>query len=594
MAAGRYPVEWDLRCFCDAIDAPAIEEDKAELSRRIECFLRKCSKLTVDSLPGAVRDYDGIYRGILKIETFFSLYYQLRLQDEKAAAEYQKTQEWVCGNFSKLSAFTVVIQKLDYGEVKVLLQKDASFAEYRAFIEETFRQKEHTLSTSEETILAKMELISSNAWHKFHEELLTRMKFHLDGKELTLSDVVEKSNHDLDRGVRERASLALHNGLAENSFALTSVFNNIALSHRIWGECKKYSFPEERAFFADNIDRSTVDTMVSAVVQAYQPICHRYFALKTKLLGIDKLQYWDRCAQVKLSDTPAKSYSYGEAVDLVLSVFSGFSETFGNVVREMVNNSWVDVFPKPGKASGAFACSATVDTHPFVLLNFYGGVRDVLTMAHEFGHGVHQRLSSRNRELVARPALNISETASIFAEKLTNECLLKNETDPRRKVELICSRLDDAMSTIFRQVAFFNFEQKVHNLRAERELTPTDLDNAWREVLTKSMGDAVALPPCINNFWGYITHFTSWAFYVYSYAFGALFVEGLFAQYKKSGRDFVAKYEEALSAGGTKTYREIAAMFGIDADSAAFWDNALGMIKLEVDELEALCGTLRS
>ncbi|MBQ9335446.1 MAG: oligoendopeptidase F, partial [Alphaproteobacteria bacterium] len=232
---------------------------------------------------------------------------------------------------------------------------------------------------------------------------------------------------------------------------------------------------------------------------------------------------------------------------------------------------------------------------PYVLLNFYGSIRDITTIAHEFGHAIHMTLSLKNKYLVSNPALNISETASTFGEKLTHEYLLTHESDPKKKIELICARLDDVMATVFRQTAFLKFERKIHEIRKDKELSAGELNTEWRKVLEESLGDGVEIDHCIDNYWGYITHFTSSPFYVYSYSFGALFVEGLYAEYKKQGKDFVTKYEEALASGGTKNYAEIAQMFGIDANSKEFWESALKSIETEIDELETLCdSTIRN
>ena len=586
----KYPTLWDLGCFYDSIDSSKIQKDKESLSEKIDQFVARYSdKLSVFNLPNAIYEYDEIYKSALKIETYASLYYQTKVKDNIAMAAYQDALEWWYSNFSKLCKFVVEIQKLDYEEIKKKLSEDSEFSKYSSFIEETFRLRKHTLSANEESILAKMGVVTGSAWHKFHEGILSRIEFQFGEKKQTLSDIVEKANYGESDEIRKNASIALSEGLKNNAYSLLSIFNNVALSHQVYGEIKKYDDPESQRFLADNIDKKAVETMVSAISENYETICHRYYKIKAKLLGKDKLQYWDRCSNVKISENPDTKFSYDEAIDLILSIFKGFSEKFYKIAKDMVNNSWVDVYPADGKVSGAFACPATVDLHPFILLNFYGSIRDVLTIAHEFGHGIHQKLSMRNKELVCGPALNISETASTFAEKLTNKYLLENEHDPKKKIELICSRLDDVMSTVFRQIAFFKFEQKIHNLRKEKELSNDMMDSAWREVLSESLGDGVELDPCIDNFWGYITHFTSCPFYVYSYAFGCLFVEGLFAEYEKMGKEFIEKYEEALSLGGTKTYSEIANMFGIDAESKEFWNSALNSIKSEIDELEALC-----
>ena len=586
----KYSVNWNLDCLYESIESPKLRNDEKAISKQIDDFSAKyLSCLSISNLTDAVREYDSIYGAITKIAVYVSLYYQTRLKVEEAAAAYQRISEWQSECFSKLCRFIVEIQKLDYEKVQEKIANDSELAEYKAFIDEVFRFRDHTLSANEESILSKLGVVAGNAWHKFHEGVLSRIEFPFEGQVLTLSDIVEKANNGETEEIRKGASIALSDGLRKHNYSLLSVFNNIVLSHQIFGDIKKYDAPEDQRYLADNISKEAVENMLEAITESYSSICHRYYKLKAKILGKDKLQYWDRCSHVKLSDEPQKKYSYDEAIDLVLSIFKGFSKKFYDIATRMVTESWVDVYPKDGKVSGAFACPLTSDLHPFILLNFYGSVRDVLTIAHEFGHGIHQTLSSSVRDVVRDPPLNISETASTFAEKLTNEYLLTNEQDPKRQIELICSRLDDVMSTVFRQAAFFKFEQKIHRARKEKELSSDFMDKTWREVLAESLGDGIELHPCVDNLWGYITHFTSCPFYVYSYSFGCLFVEGLYAEYKNAGTGFIEKYEEVLASGGTKTYSEIAGMFGIDANSKAFWRTALGSIEREIDNLEALC-----
>jgi oligoendopeptidase F len=588
---GKYPSEWDLRCFYDSIDSRKVEIDKGALSERIDKFVSEyVEKLSVDNLPLALYELEEIDKLVAKLVVYFSLYYQTRIKDGTASAAYQSICEWCTRNDAKLRRFVVEMQHLDYEEIKKKLEKDSEFFKYKTYIEEVFRFKKYTLSAPEESVISRLQVVTNFAWHEFHEGTLSRINFPFDGKVCTLSDVIEMANCGETDEIRENATIALSRGFRDNSYALLSVFNNITLSHQVHGDIRKYEDPESYRYVSDNIDKQTVDMMLSAISHSYKSICHRYHKIKARLLGKRKLKYWDRCSRVKLCDTKETCYTYEQVADLVLSVFKNFSSKFYQITQRMLNEGWVDAYPKDGKISGAFSCRGTVDTHPFILLNFYGRVRDILTMAHEFGHGIHQTLSAKNPQLVCDPALNISETASLFAEKLTHKYLLSAEDDPRKKIEMMCSRLDDVMSTVFRQVAFFKFEQKIHRLRREKELSIEDLNGVWREVLSESLGEDVELDSCVDNLWGYVTHFTKSPFYVYSYAFGCLFVEGLFTEYEKQGVDFVTKYEEALSCGNTKSYREIAEMFGINVDSIEFWNSALRGIEKEIDDLEALCG----
>lgn len=586
----KYTTLWNLDCFYKSIDSIEIQKDKDDISSKIDEFINKYKgQVSVGNISNAIAEYEGIYKLSLKLVVYLGLQFQISQKDDKVSAAYQNIMEWYTDNFSKLCWLEVEIQSLDYDGIKELYAQDETLAAYKPFIDSIFKYKEHTLSDKEEFVLSKLGIAAGNTWDKFHNGLLTRIEFDLNNEKYSLSSIVEMANHGENDQIRKDASIALSKGLNANSYALVSVFNNIILSHRIYSDLKNYKFPEEKRFLEDDIEKDVVNTMISVVQFKYQDISHRYYNLKSKILNKPKLQYWDRAEKVRLSDEKSKEYTYEESIDIVLDVFKDFSQTFYDIVYQMVNEGWVDVYPRDGKVSGAFASSATVDTHPFILLNFYGSIRDILTIAHEFGHGIHQRLSSRNNELVCNPGLNISETASVFAEKLTNKYLLNSEPDPKKKIELICSRLDDVMSTVFRQVAFFKFEQKIHEMRSKQELSSDQLNKAWRQELEDSLGDGVEIDSCVDNYWGYITHFTGCPFYVYSYAFGCLFVEGLFAEYEKTGKEFVAKYEEALSAGGTKNYKDIANMFNIDPTSKEFWLSALKSIEGEIDDLEALC-----
>ncbi len=585
--ASEYTTTWALNKY-KSVGDPRIQTDADEILKRVKRFEEKyLGCLTVDNLKDAIVECNDICATMCEMYSYFGLSFKLNQKDSAVSNACQRMTELDSKCNETLCKFDVAMQKLDYKAVRSKMASDSELAKYGKYIRNVFKYKEHMLSESEEVLLAKIQACG-DSWHKFHEGALSRIEFPFDGKTLTLSDVVEKANNGETEEIRAAASRALSEGLKKNEYALVSVFNNIALEHKVFRGIRKYKTPEEPRYFADDISQEAVDNMLDAVTEHYHKICHRYYKLKARILGKKKLQYWDRCSQVKLTKGAEKKYTYDEALKIVFDVYKNFSERFYEIVKELAISSHVDVYPKEGKVSGAFAWSMP-DEKPYVMLNFYGSTRDVTTIAHEFGHAIHMTLSLKNKYLVSHPPLNISETASTFGEKLTNECLINAEKDPERKIELICARLDDVMGTVFRQTAFLKFERRIHEIRKDKELTAEELNAEWRKVLEESLGDGVEIDHCVDNYWGYITHFTDRPFYVYSYSFGALFVEGLYAEYKKTGKEFVAKYEEALASGGTKTYAEIAQMFGIDANSRKFWDSALKSIEAEIDELEKLC-----
>ncbi|MDR2666531.1 MAG: M3 family metallopeptidase [Holosporales bacterium] len=596
-ADSKYPVTWSLDCLYDSVCSEGIDNDKNEISKMIDIFTKKYKgNLSIESLANAVCEYDAIVRDSLKPYVYLNLSHKKNIKDVETSAAYQKICEWWADSFAKLSWFVGEIQKLDYNNVKELLGKIREFTEYAAFIEEVFKFKDYTLSPSEEFVLTKLSLVTGQTWYKLHEDILSRIEIFIGRKKYGISGAVELANHGKTESIRKRATEALSRELAKNSITLLAVINNVALSHKVvYSDLRRYNTPEANRFLEDKVLDAAVNAMIAAIASKCAAICHRYYKIKAKLLGRKKIQYWDRCSVVKISGKRDHKFTYDEAVGIVLRIFGDFSEKFHDIAMRMVSDGWVDVYPADGKVSGAFACPTNVNGHPFILLNFYGTTRDVLTMAHEFGHGIHQTLSAKNKQLVTDPGLNISETASLFSEKLVNKYLLSKEKDQKMKIEIMCSALDDVMSTVFRQVAFFKFEQRIHRLRVEKELSCDIVNKVWREVLSESMGDSVELDPSIDNLWGYITHFTSCPFYVYSYAFGYLFVQKLYLEYEKNGKEFVKKYEEVLSSGGTMDYRQIAQFFNLDADSEDFWSTALEVIEKEVDELEALCDrTLRN
>ncbi len=550
-STSKYTKNWVLSKY-KSVNDPRIQKDADEILKRVQNFEEKYMKcLSVENLKNAIVEYNDIYATMSEMYSYFGLSFKLNQKNNEISNACQKMTEL----YSKCNDPARPRRRFPTSmAVLIAITPGSSWAR------------------------AKKSEISSDVYAIQSE----------DGKTLTLSDVVEKANNGETEGIRAAASKALSEGLKKNEYALVSVFNNIALEHKVFRGIRKYTTPEEPRYFADDISQEAVNNMLDAVTERYKKICHRYYKLKARILGKKKLQYWDRCSQVKLTKGTEKKYTYEEALKIVFDVYKNFSERFYEIIEELAISSHVDVYPKEGKVSGAFAWSMP-NEKPYVMLNFYGSTRDITTIAHEFGHAIHMTLSLRNKYLVSHPPLNISETASTFGEKLTNEYLINAEKDPKRKIELICDRLDDVMGTVFRQTAFLKFERRIHEIRKDKELTAEELNAEWRKVLEESLGDGVEIDHCVDNYWGYITHFTDRPFYVYSYSFGALFVEGLYAEYKRTGKDFVAKYEEALASGGTKTYAEIAQMFGIDANSRKFWGSALKSIEGEIDELEKLC-----
>jgi oligoendopeptidase F len=339
---------------------------------------------------------------------------------------------------------------------------------------------------------------------------------------------------------------------------------------------------------SNRVEREVVDALVDAVQGAYPRLSHRYYKLKAKWFGVEALDYWNRNAP--LPDTPTHVYRWEEAREIVLSAYGKFSPQLANIARRFFDERWIDAPVRPGKAPGAFAHPTVPSAHPYVMLNYQGKPRDVMTLAHELGHGVHQVLAAHNGALMAQTPLTLAETASVFGEMLTFRSLLAVTTNPQQRRTMLASKVEDMLNTVVRQIAFYSFERKLHMQRREGELTAEQISELWMSVQGESLGPSIRLGPGYETFWAYIPHFVHSPFYVYAYAFGDCLVNSLYGVYQNANEGFQDRYFALLSAGGTKHHSELLAPFGLDARDPAFWQIGLNMIEGMIAELEVMEG----
>lgn len=588
-ADSPYPTEWKLGDLYVSESCAEFQADKAAVLNDALAFAQKYKgHVTVDNLASALKEYEQGLQKATRFGVYVMLSYQVRLHDPKASALYQEFSELYARATAALAFFPVECLALPYEALQAKMTEDEALAHYRVWIEDVFRNRKHILSAAEEQVLAKTSVIAGDAWRKFYDELLVKVDFKLEGIARKLEFVLHQMAEGKTDRERRAAAEALSRGLKENEFLFKSIYNNILLDRQVKDDLRRYASPEEARLTADAIDPTIVNAMITAVKRHYAHLSHRYYRIKARLLKQEKLQYWDRSISVNLMETPP-ALSYPEAIQSVFAVYGRFSPTFERIAREFVTKGWIDAFPRDGKTSGAFACESSVDTHPYVLLNFMGSQRDLLTIAHELGHGVHQYLSRGVGQLQADPALALSETASTFAEKLTYASLISKATSGREKIQLICGELDDFMNAVVRQTAFYCFEQQAHAQRKEGEVSAEAVDAIWRQSQVEALGEGVVIDPCVDNFWMYVSHFFATPFYVYSYVFGRLFVEALYNVYEKDPKGFRTKYESFLSRGGTILCEEAAQLFGFDLRSPAFWEEALHSAEKQIDTLEKLC-----
>jgi oligoendopeptidase F len=458
-------------------------------------------------------------------------------------------------------------------------------AHYKPWIEDLRKDKPFQLDDKIEQLFHEKSVTGRSAWNRLFDETVASLRFTVRGEELPIEPTLNKLQ-DSDESVRKDASDALAKTFKANLRTFTLITNTLAKDKEISDRWRGFEDVADSRHLANRVEREVVEAMVSAVREAYPRLSHRYYALKAKWFGKDKLDHWDRNAP--LPKVEQRTIPWNEARDTVLSAYSAFSPRMADIAQRFFDESWIDAPTRPGKAPGAFAHPTVPSAHPYVLLNYQGKPRDVMTLAHELGHGVHQVMAGPNGALMAPTPLTLAETASVFGEMLTFRRLLDQTTDRVQRKAMLASKVEDMINTVVRQIAFYSFERKVHLERRNGELTADKLCELWMSVQDESLGPAIRLGPGYESFWTYIPHFIHSPFYVYAYAFGDCLVNSLYGVYERSNEGFVDRYFALLSAGGTKHYSELLSPFGLDASDPSFWQIGLSMIERLIGELEAM------
>lgn len=477
---------------------------------------------------------------------------------------------------------TLEINALDDGAVKAALEAFEPARRWSPWLRRLRAMKPHELSQELETFIAERGPLSAQ-WPRLFDETLAAMRADVDGEKLTLSEGLNRLT-DTDAEVRRKAGQAMTEAFNGITRTMAMVLNTVAAEKALEHKKRGFARPADSRHLGNEVHGESVDAMADAVAEAYPRIAHRYYALKAKLLGKDRLNHWDRNAP--LGAAGAKTYDWKGGRELVMASFADLGGDFAERAGWFFDRPWIDARPRAGKQSGAYSHPVTAGTHPYVFLNWMGERRDVLTLAHELGHGVHQTLAAGQGGLLADTPLTLAETASIFAEGLTFDRLLSEATDEDRRA-LLAGRIEDGLNTVVRQIAFHRFETRLHDERASGELSVERISQIWTEELTASLGPSVNLEG-YENWWAYVSHFVHSPFYVYAYAFGDLLVAALMETRAKDPEGFTPLYRQLLADGGTKTYVEALEPFGLNPRDPAFW--TIGTKRLEhlVDQFEAL------
>jgi oligoendopeptidase F len=578
--------EWDLSDLYPGPDSEAVARDLAELTGDADAFSERfegqLARLSGAELGAAIETYERLQEKIGRVTSYASLVHAGNLADPEIARFYQTMQERTNAVSTALLFFTLELNRLEEAELETKLA-DTRLARYRPWLRNTRAFRPHQLSDEVEKLLHEKYVAGRAAWVRLFDETIADLRFPFRGKELTESEALDLLS-DRDPTVRREAALSIGEVLGKNARTFALITNTLAKDKEIEDRWRRFAHPISSRNLGNFIEDQVVDALIAAVRENYPRLSHRYYRLKARWFGVETLPFWDRSAP--LPDGEERRISWSEAEETVLSAYGAFSPEMAAVGGRFFAGRWIDAPVRPGKASGAFAHPTVPSAHPYLLLNYQGRVRDVMTLAHELGHGVHQLLANQQGYLMADTPLTLAETASVFGEMLTFRALLEREADPRRRKIMLAGKIEDMLNTVVRQTAFVTFELRVHDERREAELTPDRLAEIWLEVQRESLGPALVLDGVYRHYWSHIPHFIHTPFYVYAYAFGDCLVNSLYAVYEGPHHGFAAKYLEMLRAGGTLRHRELLAPFGLDAADPAFWSKGLSMVASLIDELE--------
>ncbi|WP_347859790.1 M3 family oligoendopeptidase [Planktomarina sp.] len=587
-AFGDLP-EWDLSDLYASDDAAELQADLTWLKQSCIDFSNdyegKLAQLNADEMLKAVERYEAIDIIAGRIMSFAGLrYYQLTTDPERAKF-MSDMQDKLTEHTTKLVFYGLEFNRLDEEALSKLLSQNTALARYKPVFDRMRAMKPYQLSDEMERFLHDQSVIGATAWNRLFDETIASLVFTIDGEDLPLEAATNKLSEQ-DRDTREAAAREIARVLRENTSLFARVHNTLAKDKEIEDRWRKMPTPQTGRHLSNHVEAEVVEALRNAVVAAYPKLSHRYYALKAKWLGLETMQIWDRNAPLPIEDD--KLVDWTAAQEMVLSAYAEFSPEMAEIAKQFFTKSWIDAAVKPGKAPGAFAHPTVTTVHPYVMLNYLGKPDDVMTLAHELGHGVHQVLAAQQGELLSSTPLTLAETASVFGEMLTFRKLLAAAKTPQERKVLLAGKVESMINTVVRQIAFYDFECKLHAARAEGELTPDQINAIWMSVQGESLGPVFEFMDGYETFWSYIPHFVHSPFYVYAYAFGDGLVNALYAVYEEGDTEFQAKYFDMLRAGGSKHHTELLAPFGLDASDPKFWDKGLSMISAMIDELEAM------
>ena len=584
---------WNLSDLYSSQTCTELAQDILESANKAHSFeVMWKGKLIAESatsgggaLADSIKEYEELEEIMGRVMSYVGLLYAGDTSDPVIAKLYGDAQEKLTDASSHLLFYSLELNQIDHALLQKAYETNPALAHYRPWIEDLRKDKPYQLDERTEQLFLEKSTTGRGAWNRLFDETMTALRFDVDSEKQPIEPTLNLLQ-DANRERRKLGAEALAKTFTDNIRTFTLITNTLAKDKEISDRWRGFEDIADSRHLANRVEREVVDALASAVIKAYPRLSHRYYAMKAKWIGLDHLMHYDRNAP--LPTAPKAEISWDAARDTVLEAYGDFAPEMATIAKQFFDKNWIDAQTRPGKSPGAFAHPTVPSVHPYVLINYQGKPRDVMTLAHELGHGVHQVLAGPRGPLMSATPLTLAETASVFGEMLTFRSLLNRTKDVGERKAMLAQKVEDMINTVVRQIAFYQFERRLHTERKQGELTSQRIGELWLEVQAESLGPAVQSGPGYETFWAYIPHFIHSPFYVYAYAFGDCLVNSLYAVYQNAESGFQEKYFDMLRAGGTKHHSELLAPFGLDATDPMFWDKGLSVIEGLIDELEAM------
>lgn len=578
---------WDLTDFYPSLISKEVQDDIKKAEDLAKDFAKKyknkISKISGENLGKAIKTYEEIQEILGKLSAYSYLNYAGDMADAKNTAFYQDIGEKINNIAADLVFFDLEINNIADKDLKNLIKESATLKNYQPYLRDVRSFKKYQLDENLEKLFLDKSTTSASAWSRLFDETINNLEFPYKKKILNSSEIFDLMSNK-DEKIRQEAGKVIGATLGKNIKLLAYITNILAKDKDISDKWRGFAAPISARNVSNFIEDEIVENLFNKVKENYPQISHRYYKIKAKMLGKNKMQYWDRNAP--LPAAKEEKISWEEAKEIVLTAYSNFSPKLAELGKKFFDNNWIDVPVRNGKDSGAFSHPCVPSVHPYLLLNYQGKVRDVMTLAHELGHGVHQLLAAKQGYLMAGTPLTLAETASVFGEQLTFQEILRREKNPEKKKLIIAGKVEDMINTVVRQIAFLDFEKKIHDARKNGEISIETINKFWMEVQVESLGDIFEFSDEYKYYWSYIPHFIHSPFYVYSYAFGDCLVNSLYGAYQNGLPNFQDKYFAMLESGGTLHHKELLKPFHLNAADPDFWQKGLDVISGYIDMLE--------